>query len=259
MLRGDAILREGPDPGDTLGRHQGLPPRTLAWAALALACSWAWSAASQEAAPAGDKPAVSTAPAAAPSGQPQTAEEAFELRAKTLEEQINDLKEKILRTKSRLLLLQEAMVGGTEVSSGAKAILVHRNEMGSAFVLESVSYALDGAPIFTKVDVNGDLDKKEEFEIFNGRIVPGQHQINVKMNYRGHGYGVFSYLEGYKFNITGNYTFNAEPGKITTVKIIGFEAGGFTTDIKDRPKVRYEILQSKDQAVKKEGATAPQP
>jgi hypothetical protein len=198
------------------------------------------------------------AAAAATAVVPQTADEAFDLRAKTLEEQINDLKEKILRTKSRLLLLQEAMVGGTEVTSGAKAVLIHRNEMGSAYVLESVSYALDAAPIFTKVDVNGDLDKKEEFEIFNGRIVPGQHQINAQLTYRGHGYGVFSYLEGYKFTLKGAYTFNAEPGKVTTVKIIGFESGNFTTDVKDRPKVRYEINTSKDQAMKKDGAPAPQ-
>jgi hypothetical protein len=227
----------------------------------AIMLSWGLVASAQGQA----KPEASTGqsqkptPPAPSSGAPQTADEAFELKAKALEEQINDLKEKILRTKSRLLLLQEAMVGGTEITSGAKAVLLHRNEMGGNFVLESVSYALDGAPIFTKVDVNGDLDKKEEFEIFNGRIVPGQHQINVKMNYRGHGYGVFSYLEGYKFAITGNYTFNAEPGKVTTVKIVGFEAGGFTTDIKDRPKVRYEISQSKDQAVKKDGAAPPQP
>jgi hypothetical protein len=198
------------------------------------------------------------AAAAATGAVGQTADETFELKAKTLEEQINDLKEKILRTKSRLLLLQEAMVGGTEVTSGAKAVLIHRNEMGSAFVLESVSYALDAAPIFTKVDVNGDLDKKEEFEIFNGRIVPGQHQINANLNYKGHGYGVFSYLEGYKFSLKGSYTFNAEPGKVTTVKVIGFESGNFTTDVKDRPKVRYEINTSKDQAMKKDGAPAPQ-
>ena len=82
---------------------------------------------------------------------------------------------------------------------------------------------------------NGDLDKREEFEIFNGRIVPGQHQIAVRLVYRGHGYGVFSYLEGYKFKVQSSYTFNAEAGKVTTVKVVGYEKGGITTDLKDRP------------------------
>ena len=129
--------------------------------------------------------------------------------------------------------------------------------MGSSFVLESVAYALDGAPLFTKVDVSGDLDKREEFEIFNGRIVPGQHQIAVRLVFRGHGYGVFSYLEGYKFKVQSSYTFNAEAGKVTTVKIVAFEKGGLTSDLKDRPAVRYDVEVAKDAAMKTSAAAPP--
>ncbi|HYV47041.1 MAG TPA: dihydrolipoamide acetyltransferase [Myxococcaceae bacterium] len=198
-------------------------------------------------------------PGEAPAPQkPLTADEAFNARVKTLEEQVVDLKEKIFRTKARLLLLQETVLGG-DLSSGARAVLFHRNEMGSSFVLESVAYALDGAPIFTKVDVNGDLDKREEFEIFNGRIVPGQHQIAVRLVYRGHGYGIFSYLEGYKFKVQSSYTFNAEAAKVTTVKIVGYEKGGITADLKDRPAVRYDVEVAKDAAMKPQDATPAAP
>src|SRR5262245_50691194 len=165
---------------------------------------------------------ASSAPADKPATSATTADEAFSTRVKTLEEQVTDLKEKIFRSKARLLLLQETVLGG-DLSVGARAVLMHRNEMGSSFAIESVAYALDGAPIFTKVDVNGDLQKRQEFEIFNGRIVAGQHQIAAKVVYRGHGFGVFSYLEGYKFKVQSSYTFNAEAGKVTTVKIVGFE------------------------------------
>src|SRR3954466_3319745 len=88
-----------------------------------------------------------------------TADEAFNTRVKTLEEQVVDLKEKIYRSKARLLLLQETVLGG-DLSTGARAVLFHKNEMGNSFVLESVAYALDGAPIFTKVNEDGDLDKR---------------------------------------------------------------------------------------------------
>ena len=108
---------------------------------------------------------------------------------------------------------------------------MHKNDMGS-FALDSVAYALDGAPI-TRTDKDGDLSKRPEFEIFNGRIVPGQHQIAVRLIYRGKGFGVFSYLEGYKFTVSSSYTFSAEPGKVTTVKVVGYEKGGITTDLKD--------------------------
>ncbi len=197
-------------------------------------------------------PAAAATPVAMPP-PPPTADEAFNTRVKTLEEQVADLKEKIYRSKARLLLLQETVLGG-DISTGARAVIFHKNEMGSSFVLESVAYALDGAPIFTKVDVGGDLDKREEFEIFNGRIVPGQHQIAVRLVYRGNGYGVFSYLEGYKFKVQSSYTLNAEGGKVTTVRVVGFEKGGITTDLKDRPAVRYDIEVSRDSGGNKQAA-----
>jgi hypothetical protein len=203
-------------------------------------------------------PITRAIPPLPPGPAPQTADEAFNTRVKTLEEEVVDLKEKIYRSKARLLLLQETVLGG-DLSTGARAVLVHKNEMGNSFVLESVAYALDGAPIFTKVNEDGDLDKREEFEIFNGRIVPGQHQIAVRLVYRGNGYGVFSYLEGYKFKVQSSYTFNAEATKVTTVRVVGFEKGGLTTDLKDRPSVRYDIEVSRDAGPARPGETGKTP
>jgi hypothetical protein len=194
-------------------------------------------------------PPAPTRTAAEPAPPPATSDEAFQTRVKTLEEQVVDLKEKIYRTKARLLLLQETVLGG-DLSSGARAVLVHKNDMGGTFALESVAYALDGAPILTRTDKDGDLSKRPEFEIFNGRIVPGQHQVAVKLVYRGRGFGVFSYLEGYKFTVSSSYTFTAEPAKVTTVKVVGYEKGGLTTELKDRPAVRYDVEVTRDAAVK---------
>ncbi|MBS2027968.1 MAG: dihydrolipoamide acetyltransferase [Deltaproteobacteria bacterium] len=171
---------------------------------------------------------------------------------KSLEEQVNDIKEKIFRTKARLLLLQETVVGG-DIVSGARAVIIHKNEMGSTFVLTSVAYALDGQPIFTKVDVNGDLSGKDQIEIFNGRIVPGTHQLTVKLQYTGHGFGPISYLEGYKVSLASSYTFNAEGGKATTVNAIGYEKGGPFAEYKDKPDVKYETSVSKVAAPKDSG------
>jgi hypothetical protein len=204
------------------------------------------------------RPAVSPAadPAAGqPAAQPaaQAAQDKSDLKVRALEERVSDLKEKIFRTKARLLSLQEMVIGG-DVTTGAKAVLVHRNEMGSSFYLESAAYALDGAPIFTKVDVEGDLEKREEFEIFNGRVSPGEHQISVQLVYRGHGYGIFSYLEGYKFRVQSSNAFNAEPGKVVTVRVVGFEKGGITAELKDRPAVRYDVDVRRE-----EGGVAPVP
>ena len=213
-------------------------------------------AATTTSAPAGAA-AAKAAPPSEASLPPVTSDEAFQTRVKTLEEQVVDLKEKIYRTKARLLLLQETVLGG-DLSSGARAVLVHKNEMGGSFALDSVAYALDGAPILTRTDKDGDLAKRPEFEIFNGRIVPGQHQIAVRLVYRGRGFGVFSYLEGYKFTVSSSYTFTSEPGKVTTVKVVGYEKGGITTELKDRPAVRYDVEVNREAAPKPTQAQAEQ-
>ena len=222
--------------------------RHLWMGALGLLVVVAAARAEDAAAPAADEavptagvqatPAPAPAPAAATA--PQTADEKASLQVRSLEERVSSLKEKIFRTKARLLNLQEMVIGG-DISTGAKAVLVHRNEMGSSFYLESVAYALDGAPIYTKGDVEGDLEKRDEFEIFNGRVTPGNHQISVQLVYRGHGYGIFSYLEGYRFRVQSSYAFTAEAGKVNTIRVVGYEKGGLTAELKDRPAVRFDV------------------
>lgn len=200
-----------------------------------------------EAAPPADR-APATTEATPPSSGSSPARSATDdpanaLQLRGLEERVNDLKERIFRSKARLILLRETVLNS--VISGAKAQIVHRNEMGSSFVLESASYSLDGAPIFNKTE-GTELDQKDEIELFNGSIVPGNHNLSVFLVYRGNGYGVFSYLKGYKFKIKSSYTFTAEEGRITSIKAVAYEKGGFTTDLKDRPAIRYDVEVKQD-------------
>jgi hypothetical protein len=207
----------------------------------------------------GASPAAEVQATPAPASQPagKASDDKASLEVKSLEERVTDLKEKIFRTKARLLNLQEMVVGG-DISTGSKAVLIHRNEMGSSFYLESVAYALDGAPIYTKGDVEGDLEKRDEFEIFNGRVTPGNHQISVQLVYRGHGYGIFSYLEGYRFRVQSSYAFAAEPGKVSTIRVVGYEKGGLTAELKDRPAVRFDVdVQREDVKAGAAPASAP--
>jgi len=192
--------------------------------------------------PAEDAAGDAAAPAAAagPAADGATAGEVQELKLRGLEERVNELKEKIFRTKARIMQLQETVVTGA-IGAGARAVIVHRNEMGGSFKLASVQYALDTVPIWKKVDVDGNLDDIEQREIHSANIVPGNHNIAVQMVFKGQGYGFFSYVKGYKFTVTSSYTFTAEEGKIITLKVVAFERGGVTTKLEDRPAVRYDI------------------
>jgi hypothetical protein len=238
--------------------------------ALLLAPAFAWAqagedgagepaaegAASAEAEAAADPAPAETQPPAAeeqpadeaePSdGGDEADEDAYDVRVRDLEERVNQLKMRIYQSKARLVRLQEAVMHG--VVSGARARLVHRNEMGSTFKLQEAHYFLDGAPLKQMSNLDGSLADQKEIELFQGQIVPGNHQLSVNLVYAGNGYGIFSYLKGYRFKIRSSYTFSAEEGKFTEIKVVGYERGGITTDLRERPTVRYDVDVMKDTA-----------
>ena len=179
-------------------------------------------------------PEIPTAPAAPAAGTGN-----YKVQLKGLEQRVNELKERIFRSKARLNLLKETVLHG--VIAGSKAIIRHKNEMGSSFRLAKLVYAVDGAQIFSKTDESGALDEKKKFEVFNGSIVPGNHTISVMMVFRGHGYGIFSYLKGYKFTVRSSHTFTAGEGRQTSVTVRAYEKGNITTELKDRPAVDFKV------------------
>jgi hypothetical protein len=198
-------------------------------------------------------PATPTAP---PTGGPPAAPGAtvntnasYTVRLHDLERRVDELKEQIFRSKARLNLLKETVLHGA--IGGARAVIYHRNEMGGMYMPIQYVYALDGAEIFAKTDDTGKLGDQKEFEVFNGSMVPGNHTLSVQMVYQGNGYGVFSYLKGYKFTAKSSHTFTASEGKALQLKVVGFEKGNVvTTDPKDRPSVdfRETVIQDKDAA-----------
>ena len=81
---------------------------------------------------------------------------AYTVRLRSLEKNVNELKEQIFRTKARLNLLKETVLGG--VIGASRAFIRHKNEMGSSFRLIKAVYALDGVQISTDgllADIHG--------------------------------------------------------------------------------------------------------
>ena len=211
--------------------------RTVALSVVA-ACVWAVGAIAANHAPAQDPPETPSQ-AAEPAAPPAETLDAgtYAVRLRDLEQRINELKEQIFRSKARLSLLAETVLEG--VVGGGQAVIIHENRMSQSYKLVRVAYALDGAPIFTKADEEGSLGDQKEFEVYNGSIVPGEHTLTVNLEYRGHGYGVFAYLKGYRFKVRSTYTFAVPEGRVSTVHVVGFEKGGPTTPLEERPAVRY--------------------
>jgi hypothetical protein len=201
-----------------------------------------------------DGPGASAATPAADGGNaamPRSGDAQYEGRLREIEERVVGIKERIFQTKTRLLLLKEQILDN--VIAESRAVLAHKNDMGSFFVLESVLYYLDGKKIYYQDNANGLLQKRNEFEIYNGSIIPGNHTLNVELVYRGAS-NVFTYLKGYVFKLKSSYTFYAAKGRVTAVSVVGFERGGIGTDLEDKPYIKYEVKQDQNRAKSKPAA-----
>jgi hypothetical protein len=190
-----------------------------------------------------DAPATATKSATpASKAEEDTGNAAYRSKILELNGRVSDLKEKIFRTKTRLAILKENVLSKT--IAGAEGRFYHVNNMGASYVLEKVVYSYDGVPLQSLIDVDGDLNDKEEIELSTGPLAPGSHTLSVMMVYRGNGFGVFSYLKGYVYTLRSSHTFHAEEGKIVTVRTIAYEKGTITTDHRDRPDIRFETVLS---------------
>jgi hypothetical protein len=164
------------------------------------------------------------------------------VRMRRLEQKTQALKERAWQLKARVQLLKEQLIGG---GVGAQALIAHANEMGSSFRLIKLVYTLDGTQVFVRTDETAeDLYKTKAFDVFAGPIAPGNHTLAVAATYRGHGYGVFEYLSKYTFTARGNSTFIAGEGKLSKVDCRGFEKGGATTPLENRPAVECKVTQA---------------
>ena len=63
----------------------------------------------------------------------QEADATYRAKIGGLEEKVNELKESIFRSKAKLMMLTEQVTGG--LSTSARVLLLHENQMGSGFAL----------------------------------------------------------------------------------------------------------------------------
>lgn len=169
----------------------------------------------------------------------QTADQEYDLRLRELEGKINDLKDSIFRSKAKLTLLTEQVTGG--LGGGSGAVILHKNDLGGAYLVTEAHYFLDGQELWQEVDDTGErLTERREYSVFEGNIVEGSHTLTVNVRIQGNGSGIFSYMSGYTWNLKDSYTFTAEPGKRVKISTAVYESGNFTTEINDRPKIKFE-------------------
>jgi hypothetical protein len=161
----------------------------------------------------------------------------YAVRLRDLEGRVDELKDQIRRSHTRLALLSDTIMGGG--AAGSRAEIKFENQMSSAFKLTHLVIVLDGAVQYTREDETGALADQKEIPVFNGSVPPGDHTVSILENFQGNGYGVFTYLRGYKFQVKSSQSFTATEGKTIVVTATALEKGGVTTALGDRPAVQW--------------------
>lgn len=161
----------------------------------------------------------------------------FIVKLRDLEQRIDELKEQIRRSHTRLSLLSDTILSGGV--GGSRSEIQFKSDLGDAFRLTRVLVVLDGAVLYNKTDETGGLGELGTIPVFSGSMPPGDHTLQVKVELRGHGYGVFSYLRGYTFKVEDTHSFTATEGKTVELTIYTYEKGGVTTPLEQRPNLRF--------------------
>jgi hypothetical protein len=121
----------------------------------------------------------------------------YAVKLRDLEQRVDELKDQIRRSHTRLALLSDTIIGGG--TAGSRAEVEFKNEMSSAFLLTRALFVIDGQIQYNRQDDSGALADQKDIAIYTGSVPPGDHTIQVGLTFQGNGYGVFSYLRGYKF------------------------------------------------------------
>jgi hypothetical protein len=191
--------------------------------------------------PAATPPATPPAPTTTSSGEASGSLDGatYVVRLRDLEQRIDELKEQIRRSHTRLSLLSDTILSGGV--GGARAEITFKNDLSSAFRVTGATFVLDGAVQYNKTDEseNSALAAQKEIPVFSGSIPPGDHTLQIVLRLRGHGYGVFSYLRGYKFQVPSSHTFTITEGKTLKLDVVAWEKGDVTTALEQRPSIRY--------------------
>jgi hypothetical protein len=179
----------------------------------------------------------------------------YNVRLRDLEARVDELKDQIRRSHTRLALLSDTILSGG--AAGSRSEIGYHNEMSSAFRLVRALFVLDGAVQYNRQDDTGALADQKDIPIYSGSITPGDHNVSALLTFQGNGYGVFTYLRGYKFEVKSSHSFTAVEGKTLSVTATSFESGGVTTPLQDRPKIEWkEKVQALGPANTQPAATA---
>jgi hypothetical protein len=171
------------------------------------------------------------------SPEPAASHPQIAVSLKDVEGKVEKLREKVRRQR----IFFEAIDGYffPRGESGSQASVRFENDLSSAFVVTGTAIALDGVVQFEKHDAGGDIGTKP-ITLFEGRAPVGRHTVQVLVTLQGNGYGVFSYLKDFKYDVRSSHSFTLLEESTMTIDVSTFEKESIVGKLEDRPGVRFE-------------------
>lgn len=154
---------------------------------------------------------------------------------------LQDVRTRTDEVKAELRRIHTQLAGISDqvfrTESGAKTEIRFKNEISDAYRLVHVTALLDGKPLYEK---EGDtLADAKDLPLFSGALVTGDHVLSLQLTFKGNGYGIFKYLEGYTFAVKSTHGMTVGGAGPVNIGVVAFEKGDKTTPLDLRPAVEW--------------------
>ena len=213
----------------------------VVWLAVAASLSGtsapAWAADPAPPASAESPPSPAEPASASKADRPEVPGE-YLRELKSVEQSVHDLKERVFQSKATLQLLHELVVEG--VAFDAAVSVWHSNDLARAYTIEGIEYFLDGKSVYTWKRQGDREQLPREVEIRNQEVEAGKHTLQVSMDVRGNGGGVFTYVKDYAVSVQSSYDFEVATGRRTILFAHPTSKGGVKKAYSERPSFVYE-------------------
>lgn len=186
-------------------------------------------------------PAAPVPPAPAPAAPIPVDGSTHSLRLRDLEVGIVELKEQIRRSHTRLSLLSDTVFGADY--RGAQVRVSFEDRLGGALEIERLVVLVDGEIQYNEQSDTGAFGTGASSSVFEGVVAPGEHTLQIMMQVRGAGFGVFSYMDKLSKVVERSVPFTAGEGALDTFRVVAWEQGGVTTPVMERPALAVEVHQ----------------
>lgn len=154
-----------------------------------------------------------------------------QIKLENIRAQADEIQDAVRRSHQRLTALgAQAMTPGL-----AKTTIDLSNDTSAAYKLVSARVVVDGQLQLDKKELTG---TERQLPVFTGATGTGEHVARVEVVLQGNGYGVFSYLRGFKITLSSSHTWTATTEPIHVTATI-YELNDVTVPFQQRPQVRW--------------------